>query len=90
VNEWDTKGSEYLSDILIEIKKHKNKLFLFSAGPIAKIIIANAWNEHPHNIYLDVGSSLDLFMKGKTNRHYVNDSELSTLVCKFDSNVINI
>lgn len=90
VNEWDTKGQEYLSFVLTEIKKHKNKLFLFSAGPIAKIIIANAWNEHPHNIYLDIGSSLYLFAKGQTNRYYINDSELSKLICKFDSSVINI
>lgn len=91
VNDWDTKGEEFLSMILGEIKKYKYKLFLFSGGPISKICIANAWNEHPYNIYLDVGSSLDIFMKGQSNREYtITDSPLSKLVCKFDSNMIDI
>ena len=91
VNDWDSKGEEYLSMIMSEIKKYKNRLFLFSGGPISKILIANAWNQHPYNIYLDIGSSLDTFMKGSTNREYVIDgSPLSQLECKFDENLIKI
>jgi hypothetical protein len=91
VNDWDSKGNDFLLNILTEVKKYKNRLFLFSGGPISKILIANAWNEHPHNIYLDVGSSLDVFMKGSTNREYVIEgSPLSILECKFDSQLINI
>jgi hypothetical protein len=91
VNEWDSVGEEFLSNILIEIKKHKNKIFLFSAGPISKIVISNAWDQHPHNIYIDIGSSLDLFTKGQTNREYaIENSDLSKLECKFDSDLINI
>jgi len=91
VNDWETKGEEYLSNILKEISKIRNKLFLFSGGPISKIIIAHAWNINPNNIYLDIGSSLDYFMKGSSNREYViQGSPLSNLVCKFDSNLINI
>jgi hypothetical protein len=91
VNEWDNNGDEYLLNILNEIKKYKNRLFLFSGGPISKILISNAWNEHPYNIYLDVGSSLDMFMKGSSNREYtVDGSPLSQLECKFDQNLIEI
>jgi hypothetical protein len=91
VNEWDEKGNEYLKNILTEVKQYKNKVFLFSGGPISKILIANAWNEHPHNIYIDIGSSLDLYSKGSSNREYVIDgSPLSQLECKFDSNLIQI
>jgi hypothetical protein len=91
VNEWDNKGDEYLLNILNEVKKYKNKIFLFSGGPISKILISHSWNEHPYNIYLDVGSSLDIFMKGSSNREYViNGSPLSQLECKFDSNLIEI
>jgi hypothetical protein len=91
VNDWDIKGEEFLLNILNEVKKYKNRLFLFSGGPISKILISNAWNEHPYNIYLDVGSSLDVFMKGSTNREYVVDgTPLSILECKFDSQMINI
>jgi len=91
VNEWDQTGDIYLQNILTEVKKYKNKVFLFSGGPISKILIAHAWNEYPHNIYIDIGSSLDLFTKGSSNREYVIDgSPLSQLECKFDSNLIKI
>ena len=91
VNNWDNEGEQFLQSILKEVKKYKNKIFLFSGGPISKIIIAHAWNEHPYNIYLDIGSSLDIFTKGVSNREYVIDgSPLSQLECKFDSNVIEI
>jgi 2-polyprenyl-3-methyl-5-hydroxy-6-metoxy-1,4-benzoquinol methylase len=91
VNDWDEKGEEYLKNLLDEVKKYQNKIFIFSAGPIAKILISHAWNEHPHNIYLDIGSSLDLFMKGSTNRHYTTENgELSNVDCKFDANLITL
>jgi hypothetical protein len=90
-NDWDKDGKQYLDTILDEVKKHKNKLFLFSGGPVSKILIAYAWDIHPHNIYLDVGSSLDIFAKGSTNRHYVyKNQEFSQVECKFDKNLINI
>lgn len=91
VNEWDHRNINFLACTMHEIKKYKNKIFLFSAGPIAKILIAHAWNEHPYNIYLDVGSSLDYFSKGSSNREYtIENSQLSQLECKFDSDLISI
>jgi hypothetical protein len=91
VNTWDTDGSKFLNYILSEVKNYKNTIFLFSCGPISKIVIAHAWNEHPQNIYLDIGSSLDLFVKGSSNREYtVQGSPLSKLECNFDANVIHI
>jgi hypothetical protein len=91
VNDWDSKGEEFLSTILNEISQVKNKIFLFSGGPISKILISQSWNKNPNNIYLDVGSSLDIFMKGSSNREYtVDDSPLSKLECKFDSDLIKI
>ena len=91
VNNWDTDGVNFLNYMLAEVKKYKNTIFLFSCGPISKIVIAHAWNEHPHNIYLDVGSSLDLFVKGSTNREYTMlGSPLSQLECNFDENLILI
>ena len=91
VNEWDSSGHEYLANILTKVKKYKNTIFMFSCGPISKIMIAHAWKEHPYNIYLDIGSSLDLYSKGSTNREYAMEgSELSKLECNFDSSVIQL
>ena len=42
---------------------------------------------HPHNIYLDAGSSLDLFLKGKTNRYYTSGDQKC---CQFTPSLITI
>jgi hypothetical protein len=84
VNTWDKDGDEYVNNILNEIKNNKNKIYMFSCGPISKIIISRAWKEHPYNIYLDIGSSLDIFTKGVTNRYYTNNNDsLSKKICNF-------
>jgi hypothetical protein len=87
VNDWDAKRHEYLRRIETLVTKHRNRIFLFSCGPIAKILIAHVWAIHPHNIYLDVGSCLDLFMKGSTNRFYTTGKQKS---CQFTPSLITI
>jgi hypothetical protein len=87
VNEWDTKADEYTKLIEDLVVKSRNKIFLFSCGPIAKIFVARAWALHPYNIYLDVGSSLDLFLKGATNRYYTSGEQK---YCNFSPSLINI
>ena len=89
VNTWDTDGEARVTQILNTIKTQKGRVYMFACGPIAKILIARAWNEHPHNIYIDVGSSLDLFIKGHTNRDYAHSNPyFSERICKFDSKFV--
>jgi hypothetical protein len=84
VNDWDAQGEKHVVRILDILKKTRGKIYMFSCGPIAKIIVARAWATHPHNLYLDVGSCLDSFMKGSDTRTYmVEGSDYSKLVCKF-------
>jgi FkbM family methyltransferase len=84
VDVWDTQGAEHVDRVLVEVRRHRGKIYLFSCGPIAKIMVARAWAAHPHNLYLDIGSSLDSFMKGSVTRTYmVEGSDYSKLVCKF-------
>jgi hypothetical protein len=87
VNEWDTKRDEYMEKILSIVTQSKNKIFLFSCGPIAKILIAHAWAKYPYHIYLDAGSSLDLFMKGSTNRCYTSGDQEP---CQFTPSLITL
>jgi hypothetical protein len=87
VNDWDTKGEEYVKMIEDLVVKSTNKVFLFSCGPIAKIFIAKAWAIHPYNIYLDVGSALDLFLKGSTNRGYISGPQK---YCNFTPSLITL
>jgi hypothetical protein len=91
VNNWDSEGEQCVKLILDEIKTQKGRIYMFSCGPIAKIIISRAWNEHPYNIYIDAGSSLDLYTKGYTNRDYANNNPTySERICKFDANFIKL
>jgi hypothetical protein len=91
VNEWDKLRSEYLDLITTIVKDVSGEIFFFAGGPTAKIFIAHSWAINPHNIYIDIGSSLDLYLKGETNRDYaLGDSGLSTLVCKFENKLFNL
>ena len=91
VNNWDSEGDATIDRILSIISKKESHIFLFSAGPVAKILIAKAWALHPKNIYMDIGSCLDLYLKGSTNRHYtIAGDGLNTLVCNFSPSLITI
>lgn len=74
VNNWNDQHTSIIDSILHTIKDKKGEIYMFSCGPIAKILIAKAWSLNPNNIYLDIGSSLDLFFKGSTNRLYTDAS----------------
>lgn len=56
----------------IEREKPKNHIFLFSAGPVSKIIIHRLHTKYPdlQNFYLDMGSTLDPYYGFKPTRNY--------------------
>ena len=84
VNSWNEKCDEETNRILSWISTKKNELICFSAGPLSKVWIPIAFELFPTNTYLDVGSTLDIFTKGVTNRYYTKDNdELTNLVCCF-------
>lgn len=64
-----------------------NKIFLFSAGPISKVVIPILFKKYPNHTFLDVGSSIDIFTKGTSNRFYINEGDSCTnIVCDFNPN----
>lgn len=85
VNRWDTEWQTITQQILEYVKDKKNELICFSAGPLSKIWIPLCMRFFPENIYLDVGSTLDTFVKGSSNRFYIYDTDnLSKQVCNFN------
>ena len=73
VNNWNHLCDQETANILNFIKDKKNELICFCAGPLSKILIPKCMEINPDNIYLDVGSSLDVFLKGNQfQRAYVN------------------
>ena len=58
-------------------RAHSSHLVMVSGGPVGKIIIAWMWAANPTNRYIDFGSSLDPFLRGKNTRPYHNSSTAS-------------
>lgn len=75
VNNWDNEYKKYF-DLLLEIgKKYTNMLFLISAGPLSEVFIHKLYLSNPNNIYIDVGSSIDPYVKKKYSRPYMTNQE---------------
>ena len=73
VNKWNNLHEQETQNILDFIKDKQNELICFSAGPLSKILIPKCMELNPYNIYLDVGSTLDIFLKGyQYQRSYVD------------------
>jgi hypothetical protein len=54
----------------IEVMEIKDAVFLVAGGPFANIFCSELWNENTDNTYIDIGSTLDVYLYGKPTRHY--------------------
>lgn len=88
VNNWDSRKDMFRQELTNWIESNSSttpSIFIFSAGPISKIIIPYLYSIYPLNQYLDVGSSLDIFLKGQSNRGYIHqDDTYTNVVCDFE------
>jgi hypothetical protein len=83
-NRWDAE-KENVSQNIRRWVSDKSGIFAFSAGPWSKLMIPVLAELFPKNIYLDAGSSLDLYLKGYTNRQYaIPTDSLSKTICDFN------
>lgn len=90
VNNWDNEKENFVNDIINWVKNiidlEGKSVFVFSAGPISKYIIPILYKQFPESQFLDVGSSLDIFMKGTSNRDYIYDNqEYANIVCNLNT-----
>jgi len=86
VNSWDRDGEKITNDLYNWISDKKNSLICFSVGPITKIWIPKLLEKYPTNIYLDVGSSFDIYVKDEyIKRAYQDNKEVVDIskVCSF-------
>jgi FkbM family methyltransferase len=93
VNKWDNMKDIFIRalitwvDIIDKSNENKNNLvFMFSAGPISKVVIPLLFKKYPNHTFIDVGSVLDIFTKGSSNRYYIRDNDdCSNIVCNFNN-----
>lgn len=67
---WENHGEKLLSSIKMEFGNKKNLLYVISAGPMSEPIIAELYKNNPDNCYIDFGSSIDRYYRGKQTRPY--------------------
>lgn len=85
VNRWDFNNETETTKLFNWISTKENSLFCFSAGPLSKVWIPQLMKLFPTNTYLDVGSSLDIFFKGESNRYYITDEGYAKDTCDFNT-----
>jgi hypothetical protein len=90
VDNWDTKRDSFITELFewisLQISNNQPKLFLFAAGPITKVVIPMLYSKFSDCQFIDVGSSLDFFTKGISNRQYIQPNQTySNQICSFIS-----
>jgi len=84
VNVWDEQADQVTERLLSFLAGKKGELILFSAGPLSKVWIPLCWKANPLNRYVEVGGTLDVFTKGKSNRSYTTEGHpFALLSCRF-------
>lgn len=66
----------------LALKYPSETLFIISLGPVAKIFAHQMWLANPKNMYIDVGSAVDGYVKGRNSRPYADpNSPYSKKIC---------
>lgn len=61
-------------------KDYKNKLFLFSAGPLGNMLAAKMWEFNKNNTYIDIGSTINPWLVGN-NRGFLRGAPTINKIC---------
>lgn len=90
IEKWDLEKDVFISNIKKWVDDkltniNDTTLFIFSAGPLAKVLIPLFFKKYPNHQFVDCGSAFDLFLKGSTNRPYTRKNhQYSKLICDFE------
>ncbi len=82
VTYWE-KNRDYIRALLdLKGSTHRNRIYLFAAGPLSEILIHELWRVNPNNILLDIGSTLDpLLFRRKSRDYHRGNSLFSDRTC---------
>ena len=81
VERWNEISYSLLPKLENEAMKN-NLIFFVSAGPASNIIISNLITINNKNIYIDLGSAIEIITKGFSTRSYINNGKNSYSRCE--------
>ena len=81
VERWNEISNSFLPKLENEAMKN-NLIFFVSAGPASNIIISNLITINNKNIYIDLGSAIEIITKGFSTRSYINNGKNSYSRCE--------
>jgi len=67
---WEEGAQILLDEIKKDFGNKNNLLYVVSAGPMSEPIIVDLFRNNPNNCYIDFGSSIDKYYRGKVTRPY--------------------
>ena len=79
VRRYEESGDAMLEPFIHAARSATATVFLVSGGPLAKWLIYKMHSANPGNFYVDVGSSIDVLIKGRVTRPF--HSNPGTHVC---------
>jgi hypothetical protein len=85
VNNWNTIWETETNRILDYVKGKNNELICFASGPLTKSWIPKCLELNPTNVYLDIGSALDYYVKDTIHHRPYTDpnTHYSKECCSF-------
>lgn len=89
---WENGGYYLINYIKNHISENniKNHLFLFCAGPFGNVLAHQLHAHSQENIYLDIGSTLDLYLHGRPTRRYLKGAETASKICEWTEDGQNL
>lgn len=82
-NAWEYNWKHIdIAKFIIANNKIKNAIILFCCGPFGNILAYELTKEHPENIYLDIGSTLNPWLKSASfeRDYYMGNNYFSNMV----------
>lgn len=76
INYWKNNKIQLINDVKDIALNNVNRLFFISAGPMSELIIHHMWEANKRNRYIDVGSSIDEFVKNRKTRPYMIEGSI--------------
>jgi hypothetical protein len=90
IQEFEKDGDKLIEDVIDYAKTMTGHFVMVAAGPMSEVFITEMWKANPHNIYFDVGSSLDVYTKFgvlKGSRpHHDPDNQYAKVECRMSGN----